>query len=206
MGYISNNSPISIFGFVAYSHFHIATRRSKLDARAKPRTYLESFDEQSRMYLPHIPNVTMTKHATLNEDKFPLVKDSKPEVFFQKGMQEEIWQFTENNEGESSDTSSVKNSDRPRMNLILNNSGAANNVEELTTSATSKAGPMIREHVANDASDQNIISTSPADEGPRYPTRERKAWIKFTINGLYRTYSDDERKAVDAIKGADAAK
>lgn len=100
----------------------------------------------------------MTKRATFNENKFQLVKDSKPVVSFQKGMQDKFSQFPKIDEAESSDTSSMNNSDYPRTNLNSTNSGAATNEKELTTYATSTIEPMIREHVDNDTSDQNSMS------------------------------------------------
>lgn len=116
-------------------------------------------DGQYRIYFSHERSVMMTKHATFDKDKFPLVKDSKPTVFFQEGMQEAFLQLLEINERENSYTSSVKNSDFPRINLNSFNFKAANNLEELKTFATSRAKSMIREHDNSDASGQISIST-----------------------------------------------
>lgn len=204
LGAMQNNPRIKIFGCAAYVHTHTATRKSKLDDRAELVTYLGNVEELYRIYLLHKRSGIKTKHMTFYKDKFLLVQHPKPDVFVEEGIGEQKLRYSETTPEGSSDTSPAKSIAHFRLHLRMEESEAVGAGKQTQTSDTSISEAKMPPNLINETTDQAKNSISTPEKQPRYPTRERKPPIRITINALHCTYSGDEPKTVDAMKGAEA--
>lgn len=159
-----------------------------MDDRADKGVYLGTRDGQYRVYILRNQSVVTTKHVTFNENMFPFAKERTIDLFAQERHDEIL-------NGPTSPV--VEDTENTTGNALTSS-------ERSQTEAQEEANAQRGEDSSNSDTIDDEFDEQPAGTGRRYPTRERRAPVRFTINSLSRTYDDDEPKAGHALKGLES--